>query len=241
MIIIAEPYARYTETLPGSKVESAASHLLLLTERICRKHYAERYDKFGITIETTIEIGSTKTWIRIYALIGILTFYGEIRQSVDYLVQDTKTLIEVIQPNIATNIGLSSGSLERYTRRLGVPGELRRLFQSVASGKISAEEASSRAIALLERGGDADTRTEMPDITVELKREFEAIARFQNGKEPILIIREDVRSIDVPVKERKKLPDEPEMALPPRIPFRRKRGVVANRNPKTGEIELRSI
>ena len=79
MIVIAEPYARYTQTLSDSELESAAARLLQLADDACRDYFAQRYEQLGITAVARVEIGSTKTWTTIKAVTTALVLYGSLR------------------------------------------------------------------------------------------------------------------------------------------------------------------
>jgi hypothetical protein len=169
MIVIGEPYARYTETLPDSELESAAGRLLQLADGACRDYFAQRYEQLGITVVARVEIGSTRIWTTIKAVTTALMLYGSLRQSADYLAKDGDWLSRLILPNVASTIGLQSNRPERQERRLGVPSELRRLFALVERGDVSAEEATSRAVHLLQATGDTDTASELPRLRSALQ------------------------------------------------------------------------
>jgi hypothetical protein len=238
MIVIAEPYARYTETLPDSELESAAARLLQLADGACRDYFAERYEQLGITAVARVEIGSTKTWTTIKAVTTALVLYGSLRQSADYLAKDGDWLSRIILPNVASTIGLQSNRPERQERRLGVPGQLRRLFVLVERGGMSAEEATSRAVHLLHATGDTDAANELPRLTQRLVAEFAETAR-QRGTQ--LTLEEDANHTDHARDEKQPQPPQrPEIALPPITPARRRRGVIATRDSRTGHISLRT-
>ena len=238
MIVIAEPYARYTETLPDSELESAAGRLLQLADGACRDYFAQRYEQLGITVVARVEIGSTRIWTTIKAVTTALMLYGSLRQSADYLAKDGDWLSRLILPNVASTIGLQSNRPKRQERRLGVPGELRRLFALVERGDMSAEEATSRAVHLLQATGDTDTASELPRLTQRLTAEFAETAR-QRGTQ--LTLDEGSRYRDQASDEKQPQPPQrPEIAPPPTRPARRRRGVIATRDSRTGHISLRT-
>jgi hypothetical protein len=239
MIIIAQPYARYQETLAISELEPAATRLLQVAEDVCRQYFAQRYNQLGIMIETRLEVGSTRTWTTIMALTATLIFYGDIRQGADYLVKDAKMLSRLILPKVASTVGLQPSQPERHERRLGVPGELRRLFERVERGDMSADEATSRALHLLPSSDDTDTARELPRLKQKLMAELKAAARFQHDEAQPTKTTPIVKATEAAPKERPELPKRPEMALPPTTPIQRRRGVIASMDPKTGHVTIR--
>lgn len=241
MIVIAEPYARYPDTLPESELRPAATRLLQVAEEACRQYFAQRYEQLGITIATRVEIGSTRTWTTIKAVTAALLLYGSLRQTVDYLVKDGDSLSRLILPKVASTLGLPVSRPERHERRLGIPGDLRRLFARVESGEMSAEEATGRALRLLQSSDDTDTARDLPRLTPLLTAEFaEAAARAEQLEAQLTMVAPSLGEGDGAAKKQPDLPQWPEMALPPATPIRRRRGVVASRDPRTGHVRIRS-
>jgi hypothetical protein len=105
------------------------------------------------------------------ALITILNYYGSIREGADYLIKDARELSRLIIPAISRVLGLPDQVPEYHQRRLGLPGRLRRLFEQVEQGEISASEAVDRASRLLDAGDEPDLR-DLPQIKEQLAREF---------------------------------------------------------------------
>jgi len=177
MIVLAESYARYHSTLPESELHIAATRLLQLGEEVCREYFGTRYEQFGITIATRVEIGSTRTWTTVKTITKVLLLYAGLREAVDYLATDADILNRHILPRVATTIGLGSVPPERHEHRLGIPGELRRLFTRVERGEMSAEEATGRALNILRAVDGADTARELPRLAPLLAEEFAAAHR----------------------------------------------------------------
>lgn len=244
MIVIAEPYARFKETLEESELEAAATYLLKVGEEVCRQYFEQRYDQLGITIETSVEVGSTKTRVIVKGFLAALIFYGGVRAGIDYLIKDSETVSRLILPKVASTIGLHSAQPERQERRHGLPGELRRLFERLKRGEISFEAAESRALQLLEGSDDPSTTREMPNIRQKLIEEIkEVAANVPSIKRPEMrvkrvLVREEIEKNRLEKQELPGLPDI--VALPPRRPIRRRRRVVAVRDPRTGEIRTRN-
>lgn len=244
MIVIAEPYARFKETLEESELETAATYLLNVGEEVCRQYFEQRYDQLGITIETSVEVGSTKTRVIVKGFLAALIFYGGVRTGVDYLIKDSETVNRLILPKIARTIGLHSAQPERQERRYGLPGEFRRLFKRLKRGEMSFEEAENRALRLLEGSDDPGTAREMPNIRQKIIEEIKDVAANVPSIKPLemrdkrVLLREEIEKKRLEKQELPRLPDI--VALPPRRPTRRRRRVVALRDPRTGEIRTHS-
>jgi hypothetical protein len=237
MIVIAEPYARYSNTLPASELERAAANLLNFADEITRSHFADRYQQFEVTVAARVEIGSTRTWITIAALVHALIFYGDIRQSVDYLIKDGQHLGRLILAGVPGAIGLHPYSAEREERRLGVPGKLQRLFASVERGEITSGEATRRAMTILQKRGGVDVLRELPKLTERLAVEFEQVANI-SWRQLSVDFGQEANPSGVPAQQKKQAARRPELGLPPVTPFQRRRGVIASRDRTTGDIQI---
>lgn len=221
MIAIAEPYARYARTLGAGDLEPAAGRYLEFAERIAREYFSDRYERFGITVVAKVEIGSTRTWVTVWSLVNILTFYGNIRQSVDYLVKDAQHLGGAILSEAPHSLGVDERPASQQ-KRLGIPGQLRRLFIRVESGDLSPDEATSQALRLLERHGGVDTIRELPRLTQQLASELRQITpEHEAPKAP------------APPKGRR-----PTLGLPPTVPSQRRRGAIASRDAEGGRVGI---
>jgi hypothetical protein len=219
VIVIAQPYARYSRTLTPAALESAASRLVESADRTTRRHFGDRYGHFGITVVAKVEAGSTRTWVTIGSLVSLLNFYGNIRQSVDYLVKDARDLGTAILSEAPNSLGIHEHASGQQ-KRLGVPGQLRRLFGLVERGEISAEEATRRALLLLERRGGVEAMRELPRLTEQLSSELTAIeADRENSKIPA-----------------KREGHRPVLGLPPAPPRQRRRGAIASKDASTGQV-----
>jgi hypothetical protein len=221
MIVIAEPYARYTRTIPPSDIESAASRLLQAAERTTRQHFDDRYERLGITVVARVEAGSTRTWVTIGALVTALNAYGSFRQSIDYLVKDARSVGQMILSESPHSLGIDEHPAGQQ-RRLGIPGQLRRLFARVEKGELSPEEATSQAVRLLERRGGIESMPDVPRLARQLRSELTEIAAEQERRKTAL-----------PPKSHR-----PVLGLPPTAPVRRPRGAIASRSPESGEVDV---
>jgi hypothetical protein len=220
MIVIAEPYARYTRTLEPSDIESAATRLLQAAERATREHFGDRYERLGITIAARVEAGSTRTWVTIGAVLAALNSYGNLRQSIDYLVKDARSVGQVILSESPHSLGVDEHAAGQQ-KRLGVPGQLRRLFVRVEKGELSPEEATSQAVRLRERRGGIDSMPDVPRIARQLRSELTEIAEQERPKIPL------------PPRSHR-----PVLGLPPAAPVRRPRGAIASRDSESGQLDV---
>lgn len=177
MIVIAQPYAHFRETVRENSLEQAGRRLLQLGESRARQFYGDRFPGYEISVEADIEIGSTKTWIAISTVASTLVFYGAIRQSIDYLIKDAQYVGDMVLPHVSNAVGLSSEPTVSQ-RRLGLPGQLHRLFEAVGRHELTPDEATKRAAALFdsyEAGhGELEGRGK---ITKQLSRELKQAHR----------------------------------------------------------------
>ena len=224
MLVIAEPYFRFLQTLGPTRLESGAAELLQDVEPLIVAQYLGSFERLPIRVSVRVERGSTKAWITVTGLAGALIFYGDIRQSIDYLVGDAKRVADLVRPFVAPNLGLGRAEPAYRERRLGAPGSLHRLFAQVERREISPEEATQRAVDLLYTQGGPETVREAPGLLERLSREFRAArSRPRRGRE----------------RELREVPDLPLLALPPEpIPSRRRSGVVAARDPLSGALNI---
>lgn len=235
MIVIAEVYSRFSPTLEVGELSSSGRRLLEFAESSSREYYADRFERLGISISVGLHLGSTKAWVTVGAVVSILTQYGNIRQSVDYLVKDSRLLAQHVLPGISQTLGFGESHPEYVAKRLGIPGRLNRIFEKVRHGELSPAEATRLVLALLKRA-DGGIPKELPEIEKQLSENFETVA----GQPPV--------GFELPVPNRG-MPDTDKTPLRDRYPVivgpfestRRKRrmGVLVNRDPKTREIQVR--
>ena len=172
MLVIAEPYFRFSQSLGPTRLEGAAADLLDRVQPLVTAAYADTLRGLPLRVSVRVERGSTKVWVTITALAGALISYGGIRQSIDYLIADAKLVKALVEPIVAPSLSLGNVDPSYQQRRLGVPGQLRRLFAQVERREISAEEATQRAVDLLYKQGGPQALEEAPGITERLSREF---------------------------------------------------------------------
>jgi hypothetical protein len=243
MIVIAEFYARYRSTVTRSELTVAGENLLKFAENAAREYYAERYDQLGIAITVRVEIGSTRVWITVKALGKAFLLYAAIRQGTDYLIQDSQNLARLVIPRIPAALKIPPQRPEYHSRRLGLPGQLHRLFEKVQSGELSSDEATNRAVLLFQRD-EEDLVREVPALKDRLASEFrklEPSTLRPPGEQRSYQSGESAERRSVP-RRAPSLPQhrEPVIAPLPGTGFRRRRrtGIIATRDPETGGIRV---
>jgi hypothetical protein len=176
------------------------------------------------------------------SVFNVFVNYGGLRQSLDYLIKDAHTLAQILMPHVPESLGIAPQRPERQERRLGLPGKLRTLFARVENGELSAEEATTKAIELFEKHGTMSVE----EIT-KLKQQLGS--EFQTGKPPSPPLSKEQISVDLAQsKEQEALPlnlpsspnvREPVVAVPPGSKRqRRRKGVLAQRDRETGNIQI---
>jgi hypothetical protein len=226
MVVIAEPYFRFTKTLGPTRLETGAAELLDRVQPIIDGVYADALKGIPLRVSIRVERGSTKAWITITTLTGALIFYGDIRQSIDYLISDAKRVANWVAPVVGPSLELGSAEPAYRQRRLGVPGQLERLFQSVERHDMSSEEATQRAVDLLYRQAGPQALIEAPGITERLSRELRIAGLSSSSRS----------------RQRRRLP-QPHPPMPliasetEPIPGRRRSGVVASRD-SAGKVSI---
>jgi hypothetical protein len=116
---------------------------------------------------------------------------------------------------------------------------LRRLFEQVEQGEISASEAVDRASRLVDAGDGPDLR-DLPQIKEQLAREFHHAEQSSSDSHDM------PRDIDtaytpehIPPGRTLPVRRDPVLAPVPGTKFRRRRkGLIARRNPATKNLEI---
>lgn len=172
-MIVSEAYLRIAPNLDVSAKRSLGASIFEVAETGAREFFVS-YDTPRIA-EVLVEDGSTKFRARIrtsaIALITAVGGYGTVRAGIDYLQQDGRVaanwMVEHITPQLPA-------PPEVARRRTPAETRLRRLFDKVESGELSAGEASRRAEDILKEYHEtADTLSRvMPRIV----QEFNAIS-----------------------------------------------------------------
>ena len=168
-MIVSEAYLRIAPNLDASAKRSLGESIFAVAETGARQFFAT-YDNPRIA-EVLVEDGSTKFRARIrtsaIALITAVGGYGTVRAGIDYLRHDGRVAANWMVEHIAPQLPVPP---EVVRRRTPAETRLRRLFDKVESGELSAEEASRRAEDILKEYQEtADTLgIVMPRIVQEL-------------------------------------------------------------------------
>jgi hypothetical protein len=223
MITIAEPYTRFDRTLGPTRLEDKAAEVLAAVEGRVVAYYFGRDLDLPIRVFVRLERGSTRAWVTITTVASVLVFYGDIRQSVDYLIADAKRVATLVLPHIQRTLGTAEPPTT-YQRRLGLPGQLHRLFSAVERHEMSSDEATSRAVELLYEREGPHVVEQIPRLTERLAIEMRAAVKADYKN---LLPKTQAR------ERRRRLPP-PVEALPPR----RRTGVIVERDEKTGQLRV---
>lgn len=226
MIVIAQPYIRYSTNLDEPGLESGGEALLHYAENVVQRHYRRKYEQYPFYVEVRVERGSTRSWVTVSSLIGILVLYGNIRQSAEFLVKDAHYLGSELIPGVARRLHLGNEEPDYVQVRKGVPGKICRLFTKVESGELSDQGALHEAKRLLGENQPSEAESIIRQLSME----------FRQAKQGPIITSErlGLSSKHIAI-DRKMRP----LDLPPlRLPVRRRTGVVLSRDEK-GKVRSR--
>jgi hypothetical protein len=242
MILIGELYARYSSTLAESELPNIAERAFVFAESTSQAHYGDRYARLGISTAVRIDIGSTRTWISIFAVSALNLFigYGGIRQSIEYARKDIDNLARNIFPKLPELLGMKDTAPEYHAHRLGFLRELEKLFVEVKEGDLAVEAATAQAMLLLKKHGVLDEIEDSAILEKQLSVEFEAMAQ---DKTPQHYLIPTIESSGTRKSERRPRalpePSHPMLAQPPGSPTKRRRKrVMAMRDPNTGNFQV---
>lgn len=173
-MIVSEAYLRTAPRLEDARKREIAAEVLAIAEVAAREFFSRSGP--DPASEILVEDGSTKWRARIRKAAIVLSTaiggYGSVRSSIDYLRQDGKVaavwMADHIEPVLPSHADV------RRTRA-PAPTRFRRLFDSVAAGTLSADEATRRAEQLFKE------YEEHPDtvriILPEMRREFQSLEK----------------------------------------------------------------
>ena len=242
MINITEFYTRYRYTISEIELTAVGARMLRFAETVAHEHYAERYDDFGITISVRLEIGSTRIWVTVKAVGKVLITFGAIRQAADYLVADSKMLAPKLIPGISRELNVGERPLY-YQRRFGLPGQFQRLFEQVQRGELSPDEATAKAIRLMQTEDESLTK-DISNFREQLSLDFHDVVELLHRNVSQEQLLESGESTPKPVnparvpspRERR----EPVIAALPGSSLRRRRrvGVIVDRDPENQNVRF---
>ena len=171
-MIVAEAYLRIDSTVANDKRRALAVELLALADAASQEFFS-KYEtrRFG---EVVIEDGSTKFWVRVRtsaaALAGFVIFYGDIRSGLAEMATDGKRAASWL---VAQGQSVVPERPRFQRSRAPASTRLRRLFERVESGELSAEEATDSAEAILREYRESpDT---IASVVALLRTEFATI------------------------------------------------------------------
>lgn len=130
---LAQTYIRF-DFKADEEFKIALEKYLLYKGKLYAKELFDKdlvSDEFYFIVET--EEGSLKSRLKIFGtavLTGLIT-YGEIRSSIDQLIQDARDISNHIVSDVANEQNIDPNSIVRVEKRLGVPGQLKRLFNDI--------------------------------------------------------------------------------------------------------------
>lgn len=125
MTKLAETYFRLDIRLPAEDLEKLRGYL----EKRASVYYAEGLFNQSPEFAVYVEDGSVRGWLVVAGALYLgIGQYGSFRAGLDYVVHDARTFSERVLEEIR-GAGLSDSEIGRLERRLGVPGQLRRLFR----------------------------------------------------------------------------------------------------------------
>ncbi len=139
MIVLAETYLHLAVQPTDRQVSETQAYL----EYLAAVSAVERFGQ-EVALEFRIEQGSLKGWLTVMGAFTVFNNYGSLRQSVDYAVKDGKAFSEFVISRFKTDVPLPSGALYRAERRLGVPGQIQRLFPMLDEASRSIETKNHR-------------------------------------------------------------------------------------------------
>lgn len=219
MILITEPYIHFGRNLDPSRFPEISERLLGESERIGNSIYGDLRTRVFVRVEQ----GSTKVWVSITAAIGALTFYGDVRQSIDYLAKDSRMISTAVLPMVRREMGWTQSAVRVSQSRSGVPGKLRRLFQDVAAGKITPDEGTREAVELLYRVEGPAFEANSPNLAERIASEM-----YETG----LAASSNRRRRKGKREQRQDRPESIPLLPSPRI------GVIVSRDPLSGAVKI---
>ena len=147
-MIVSEAYLRLANTLGPGRRKDLAHLAFPIAERAAQEFFAS-YGTERIA-EVVVEEGSTKLKARIrtsaIAVVSLIAGYGTVRSGLDYMWRDGRSaatwMVDHIEPILPEHPG--------YRRRHSpAPTRLKKLFDSVETGRLSVDEAMERAANIL--------------------------------------------------------------------------------------------
>ena len=147
------------------------------------------------TLELVIEDGSVKVRVAIAAtsIFAFVSSYGSFRSGADHLVADARRFTELVISSVGQEAPIRDENIIRIERRLGVPGEIQRLFADLdrlADDRAANPDLAARVSGqLLELLGEIAEREGRDQLLDEVPQPFRApLERPRQETHPILVL-----------------------------------------------------
>ena len=242
-MVVATELLTFRKTLADDDLEPAAKDIHGILEKEISAYFAGR-GVSDVAVSVQLETGSTRVKVVVVAVVAVLIEYGDIRQGVETLVHDAKWVSQVVVRTAPAILGMSNEPPQSKRLSTGIPGRLRRLFEQVERGEITAEEAVRRAKGIIREAADGSSIPQLEEITQRLERELLEVARNSTDEQrrrPLNPAPPFALEPDRPRRRRKKRAETSESTYdgeePPRPQFRR-RGVIVERDPTSRKLKV---
>lgn len=130
---LSQSYIRFDFKADDQFKSALEKYLLYKGKEYSKRYYNKELIVDGLYFTVELEEGSLKSRLKIFGQISILLVsgYGGLRSGIDYLIEDSQSITESIVRDIQTEQNIDPNSIGRVERRLGVPGQLKRLYQNI--------------------------------------------------------------------------------------------------------------
>jgi len=156
MRTLATVYVRFVE----HRDDAAQRALAEFTLKALRHETDALFGKMPIELSVVVEAGSVITRGRVFTAAGVvvafLSTYEGLRSGSAHLYEDVKSAAQVVSRQIREREKPVRAVVRTTT---GVAGKLDSLFERVAHNDLSPEEATKKAMKLLDDGTIADTKS----------------------------------------------------------------------------------
>ena len=171
------------------------------------RYYAQDLFHQEVDYLVRVEEGSVRVWVILGGFIfstaaNVVTNYGAFRTGIDYVIQDARTFSENVMKDVRHS-GISENEVARFERRLGVPGQLKRVFKRLEKLQYHGRDLSKK-----------DYEHEVTAIQKNLVKVFSQIDNKNDTKVIMQNIPSKIRS-SLPA-----LPQYPEKIEMPKIALR---------------------
>ena len=179
--LLAEPYLHFFDIEFSTRFEETVAPFV----REQAQEYASAIFRLSFDVSVEMGPGGTKVWIRILTnVVKAFIIYGGLRQAADYLVHDGRRFCEHVAAPVIYKVESIGHSAYRFERRLGIPGLVKRIIESLDSLPSICQHASpaerrqhfgyvwrrtERLFALLEPEAEEIVATGLESIVLEIQ------------------------------------------------------------------------